>query len=228
MADTSLCGSSSMRHTVVLRWWDGVSMEAAKDAPASPGRSPRRWLAIGSIAVAVAMLVGLWFLTAPDDVTTPGGLLGMQIEPGESVYVGYYYLSDRDLVIESIEPVTINGLDTALFLCDPIPHMDVLGAGSRDDVDEHCRGVEPFEPGMVIAGRNPDAAPSEAYLLVEVTPTRDQPQGLCALDITYRAVDGWRTGRQQAGGLYRVAVNEPEDLDGSVGPDEELLSACEA
>lgn len=86
--------------------------------------------------------------------------------------------------------------------------------------------IEPFEPGTVLAGRTPGPPPSGPYLVVEVTPTNDQPQGLSALDVTYRAVDGWRPGRQRDGGLYRVAVNEPDDSDRWVEPDEELLAAC--
>lgn len=108
--------------------------------------------------------------------------------------MNYYSLSERELLIESIEPVTVNGLDVTLF-----------------------RG------GTVIAGRKPGGLPTEPVLLVEVTPTSDQPQGLCALDITYRSVDGWRTGRQRDGGLYRVVVNEDPDVH---WPEEELLSAC--
>ncbi|MCC5947880.1 MAG: hypothetical protein JJT89_05440 [Nitriliruptoraceae bacterium] len=197
-------------------------MDTVEGAPASR-RSGRRRLLLGGIVVAA--LVGVWFLTTPDDIPGPGGTVGMQLEPGESSFVGVYGLSGRDLVLESVEPVTLNGLDTALWLCDPIPESGVIGAGGRASLDEHCRSVEPFEPGTVLAGRGQDGHLDQPYLLVEVTSTSDQRQGMCGLDITYRAVDGWRTGRVREGGEIRVSVNEPEE-DWFDEPEDELFAAC--
>jgi hypothetical protein len=202
----------------------GVGMETVEDAPAGRRGTRQRWLLIG--AVAVAAMAGIWLVTAPDAIGTPGGTVAMQLEPGETRYVGYYSLSADELVVESIDPVTLNGLDTALWLCVPIPESGVIGVGGRADLDEHCRSVEPFGPGMVLAPRNADEGRNEPYLLVEVIPTSDQPQGMCGLDITYRAVDGWRTGRQRQGGDVQVTVNEPDDPDQLIEPEEELLAAC--
>ena len=211
-------------HTVVLRWWTGAGLETVEDASVGRRGARRGWWVTGVLAVTA--LAGTWFVTSPDDVVTPGGTVGLQIEPDASRYVGLYYLSEDDLVIDPLEPVTVNGLGTVLWLCAPIQRSGVIGTAGRDDLDEHCSSVEPFEPGMVLAGRRPDSVPSEPYLLVEVIPTGEQPQGLCALDVTYRPVDGWRTGRQRDGGPVRVVVNEPADSDELVEPDEGLLAAC--
>jgi hypothetical protein len=208
---------------VALERDGGGSVETVDVEPSS--RRVPRWVWLAAAGVTVGALVGVWFLTAPDEVASPGATVGLQVAPGDSAYVGYYPLSERDLVIEAIEPVTLNGPDVALWLCDPAPDTDPLGSSLGDDLAEHCRSLDPFLPGAVIAGRHPDWRPTEPYLMVELTPTSDQPQGLCALDITYRPVDGWRTGRQRNGGQYRAVVNEDPEVD---WPDEELLTACES
>jgi hypothetical protein len=197
----------------------------AVDTEPGTRRVPRRaWSAAAGVAV-VAALVSVWQVTAPDDLTGPGATMSMTVEPGGSAYVGYYPLSERDLVIESIEPVTLNGLHVTLWLCHPVSDEDPLGSAAADDLDEFCRSVEPFAPGTRLAGRHPDWRPTEPYLLAQVTATSDRPQGLCGLDITYRRVDGWRTGRHPETGSQRVVLNEEPDTD---WPDEELLSACES
>lgn len=184
----------------------------------------RRGVLAGGGVVLVVAIASFWVALAPDAVVSPGATIGLPLEVGESGYVGYYPLSERDLVIESVEPVTLNGLDVAVWMCDPVPGEDPLGSARAADLPEFCRSVEPFEPGTTIAGHSRDHRAVGPYLLVEVTPTEEVPQGLCGLDMTYRLADGWRTGRHREGGSYRVVVNEDGDV--AWDDDEELLSAC--
>lgn len=204
-------------------------MEAVQDASGRrPGTDRRGWL-IG--LVAVATLVGTWLATAPNAIGTPGGIVGVQLAPGDAAYIGTYSLATEDVIVESIEPVTLNGLETALWLCVPIPGTDVIGASDRAGLDAHCDSVDPFVAGTVLAAPTPGADTHPPYLLVEVIATSDQPQGMCGLDITYRTVDGWRTGRAQQAGEVLVGVNEPDDPDDPDEPvesDERLLTACAA
>jgi hypothetical protein len=108
------------------------------DVEPSSRRVPR-WAWLAAAGVTVVALVSVWFTTVPDEIASPGATVGMQVAPGDSAYIGYYPLSERDLVIEAIEPVTLNGPDVTLWLCDPAPDTDPLGSSLGDDLAEHCR-----------------------------------------------------------------------------------------
>lgn len=194
------------------------------DSEPTSARVPRWGRQIAVVVVAVAVIAGVWVATAPDAVVSPGATVGMPLEVGESGYVGEYALSDRDLRVESIEPVTVGGLAVDLWVCDPAPGQDAIGAVTSERLPEHCVSVEPFVPGTTLAGRPPGARATAPYLLIEVTPTEERPQGLCGLDVTYRLVDGWRTGRRRVAGSTRVVVNEGGD---ETPLDEGLMSECD-
>lgn len=177
-------------------------------------------------ALAVAVLGAAWLVTAPDAVVPAAAadaIVGVTADVGEPMYVGSYALADRDVVIESIEPVTVNGLDVALWMCDPAPGAAPIGAVASEGLSRSCRSVEPLVPGTTVAALPAGGQVVEPYVVLEVTPTADGPQGLCGLDVTYRLADGWRTGRHREAGPPHVVVNEGDDAP---WPEEGVLASC--
>lgn len=179
-------------------------------------------------ALGVAVLGVAWLVTAPDAVASAaaaGSTVGVTADVGEPMYVGSHALADRDVVVESVAPVTVNGLDVALWMCDPASGAVPIGAVGGEALPTLCRSVEPLLPGTTVAGLPAGSRVVDPYVLLEVTPTDDGPQGLCGLDLTYRFADGWRTGRQRAAGPPRVVVNGDDDAS---WPEEGVLSECDA
>lgn len=155
--------------------------------------------------VAVALLVGAWWFTSADAVDgwsgRPNGSVPVGL--GESMYVGYAGLADRAIVATSLTPVATDGIQTALFVCEPThTRTETIGFVDRTVIDDHCDLV-PVTGSIALR-----TDPLDGYPVIEVTRTQPGLQRLCGVDIRYR--DGWRWGQTRAS-VYDVVFHEGDE-----------------
>ncbi|WP_157041877.1 hypothetical protein [Nitriliruptor alkaliphilus] len=192
---------------------------------ATPARR-RPGPAITAVVAASLIAALAWWATTPDALSDAAGTtVGMAAPTDGSLFVGQYGTASHDVVIERVEPVVVDGLAATVWMCHPVHGSDPIGSMRAADVDEFCTDLVPVERGTVLPGYS-GTPPDEtlAYLLVELEPTADHPQGFCGLDVTYR--DGWRKGRHRQAGGPQAITNAPTEDDDLFGDAGDLLDAC--
>jgi len=181
--------------------------------PATQGRRRQR-----TIAVVVVILLGLagggfagyrW-LTGEHLFTGPGALVGMTLQPGQTLYVGLGPpLSGTRpnatvrVDLRAVHPlVTTNTSDatvTVLACIHGTTNPASLSAGGTSlDPHPYCGSVESFRPGMTSVGV------SATGLLLAVTPHRAGTVVVDGAHLSYRV--GIRSGSQHIGAVNLTAT----------------------
>ena len=94
---------------------------------------PARWrlagvTVVGLVALAVAMVWGIWSATAPDALRDPGAGATMDLAVGETAFVGHLGVTDSAIELERVEALATSGLVTEVWICDRVQDE----AGSAD------------------------------------------------------------------------------------------------
>ena len=180
-------------------------------AEVSSRRSVRRyavWIALGVLVIGGVAIGG----TSGQALSTDGATGSWVAEPGDTLHVGHAGLVTRPVVVRDFGAPTAGAFDVEFWVCEPRPYAGVVGAVGVDDIAKHCATLEPLTPGTHL----PEHTSGEVgpYLITTLTLRAPDDAVFCGFDMSYRT--GWRLGRQEQVGSYRVVVNGDTSLADAV------------
>jgi hypothetical protein len=164
-----------------------------------PVRRYAVWLVLSVLVIGVVATWG----TSVQALSTSRATGVLVAGAGDTIHVGHAGLVTRPVVVRDFGAPTARAFDVEFWVCEPRPYATVVGVVSGDDIASHCASLEPLARGTQLPVHAPDEV--GPYLITTLTLRTSDVAVFCGFDLSYRS--GWRLGRQNQVGSYRVVVN---------------------